>query len=254
MSPRDKGANRGMKYKLLLILIIGLSCEPPKKDLKKSTGKNDGLVKSYSKDGKLLSEINYKDGVRDGIGKSYYKNGNIQLYIPYVMGKRHGVVKRYYESGKIYKETEFSDDRETGTQKTYKENGKLRSEARLEDGEPCIGLKEYLLDGTVKKKYPTIVSKVVDKVRVSGEYFVYLSLSDGYGRVKFYRGELSKTGCLTNRLVPLPFNQKSKQGELKYTIPVGGFLMEEVNIVAEITTLAGNSYLMTKKLNVAIDN
>lgn len=243
-----------MKYKFLLILLIGLGCEAPKSDLKKTSGKKNGLVKSYSKDGKLLSEINYKDGVRDGIGKSYYKNGNIQFLIPYAMGKRQGVVKRYYESGKIYQETEFSDDRKTGIQKTYKENGKLRSEARLENGEPCTGLKEYLLDGTVKKKYPAIVSKVVDKVGISGEYYVYLSLSDGSGRVKFYRGELSKTGCLTNRLVPLPFNSKSKQGELKYTIPVGGFLMEEVNIVAEVSTLAGNSYLITKRLNVAIDN
>lgn len=243
-----------MRCKFLFLLFIVLACEAPRNDLKKSAGKKDGLVKVYSKDGKLVSEINYKDGVRDGTGKSYYKNGNIQLLIPYEMGKRHGIVKRFYESGEIYKETEFSNDHETGIQKTFKENGKLRSEARLEDGEPCAGLKEYLLDGTSKKGYPTIVSKVVDKVHISGEYYVFLSLSDGSGRVKFYKGVLSKSGCLTSWLVPLPFNKKSKQGELKYTVPVGGFLMEEVNVIAEVSTLAGNSYLITKKINVAIDN
>jgi len=243
-----------MKYIFLVLTIIIFSCESKTSDSTKTKGEKDGIVKSYSKDGTLLSEINYKNGVREGLGKSYYKNGNLQFLIPYSGGKRQGVVKKYYASGKIYQETEFVSDKKTGLQKTYEENGKLRSEAIFDDGEPCLGLKEYLLDGSQKKKYPTIVTKIEDKVKSSGEYKIYLSLDNGSEKVKFYRGELTKKGCLSNRLVPLPYNKKLKRSELRYTIPVGTFLMEEVNVVAEVTTLAGNSYLIRKVINVAIDN
>jgi len=243
-----------MKYIFLFLAIFIFACESKTSDSKKTNGNKDGVVKSYSKDGKLLSEINYKNGIREGIGKSFYKNGNLQFLIPYVGGKRHGIVERYYESGKIYQQTEFVDDKKTGLQKTFKENGKLRSEAIFEEGEPCLGLKEYLLNGSLKKEYPTIITKVEDNVKLSGEYKVYLSLSNRSGNVKFYRGELTKNGCLSNRLIPLPFNKKLKRGELKYTIPVGSFLMEEVNVIAEVTTLTGNSYLIRKVINVAIDN
>lgn len=243
-----------MRRFVLLAVVLVLGCESNKEHEDKKAKQSDGLVKSYSKDGKLTAEINYKNGKREGIGKSYYKNGNVQLEIPYKDGKREGVVKRFFENGKIFKETEFVMDAQSGIQKTYKENGEIKSETRYEAGEPCMGLKEYLLNGSLKKKYPTIVSKVVDRVKERGEYIIYLSLSDGSGRVKFYKGDLSKTGCLTNRLIPLPFNPRTKQGELKYTLPVGSFIMEEVNIVAEVTTLGGNSYLTQKKLNVATDN
>lgn len=242
-----------MRSITILVAILVISCNTPQNN-SSDKGQKDGLVKTYSKEGKLVSEINFKDGKRNGIGKSYYKNGNVQLEIPYKDGKREGVVRRFYENGKLYQETEFLQDQQSGWQITYKEDGKKKAEARYEAGEPCTGLKEYLLNGTLKKEYPSIVTRIVDRVRERGEYIVYLSLSNGSRKVKFYRGELSKNGCLTNLLIPLPFNSRTKQGELRYTLPVGSFIMEEVNIVAEATTLTGNSYLIQRKINIALDN
>ena len=51
------------------------------------------IIKSYYPNGKLMSEIPYKNGIIHGIRKFYYENDNIEFKIPYKNGIRHGTQK-----------------------------------------------------------------------------------------------------------------------------------------------------------------
>ncbi len=69
--------SRFFNFRLILIALtfIGMifigfttNAEPPK----------NGLYKTYYENGRLGSEINYKNGELEGVEKSYYINGNIK--------------------------------------------------------------------------------------------------------------------------------------------------------------------------------
>jgi MORN repeat variant len=252
---------------ILIILILAIGCETkPSKDSSASKGsdststkskkkkKENGLVKSFHSDGKLFSAINYKDGVKHGVSYAYYPNGQVNLELTYTNGKREGQSKRYYENGKLFQTSEYKNDLLHGWQKKYKEGGSIGSELRFEKDEPCLGLKEYLLDGGVKKNYPTIVITAVDQLATHGKYFLKIAMSDGTKKVKFYEGRLTAGGCLHEGLDFVLLNEKTGVGEISYTLPPGGFLMEELNFVAKVRTLQGNSFITQKAHHLAIEN
>ncbi|MBA4054130.1 MAG: hypothetical protein C0490_05410, partial [Marivirga sp.] len=72
--------------------------------------------------------------------------------------------------------------------------------------------------------------------------------------VKYYTGKLSPSGCLTDNLYYILQDQSTKTGELKYNLSPGRFVMEEVNVIAAVETLQGNTYVTQKVFNLAIDN
>ena len=225
-----------------------------KTEVKKENEKKNGLVKSYYSDGKIFSVINYKDGLKHGMSYSYFSNGNINLELPYVNGKREGQSKRHYENGKLYQTTEYKNNLIHGFQKKYRENGKPISESRYENDNPCLGLKEYLLNESLKKNYPQIVITPVDELVLKGKYTLLISMSDKSKKAKFYEGNLTKAGCFSDNLNHILLNEKTGVGAIVYTLPPGGFLMKELNIVALVKTTQGNIYLTQKKFNLSVDN
>lgn len=60
--------------------------------------------------------------------KEYYPNGRLETEIPYKDSKINGIEKRYYESGELQVETPWVDDKINGIVKTYYENGELKEE------------------------------------------------------------------------------------------------------------------------------
>ncbi len=235
-------------------LLLFSACETKKKDLKskKKADTTDGLKKYYTKEGKLKVELTILNGKRNGIAKNYYSNGKVSLEMNYKQGKRDGLSKRYYEDGTLYQETNYKDDLIDGERKKYKENGTLMSVARFEKDKPCLGLKEILLDGTLKDNFPKIIVTPIDRLKQEGVYQINLSLSESARSVKYYIGQLSPSGCLTNSLISIETN--NKVGTIKYTLRPGGFMMQELNFVAEIETRMGNTYLAQKKFFVSIEN
>jgi hypothetical protein len=240
----------------IVIFLFAISCETKKKEVKskKKADTTDGVKKYYNKEGKLKIELTILNGKRNGIAKTYYKNGKVSLAMNYKMGKRDGLSKRFYEDGTLYQETNYKDDKIHGERKKYKENGKLLSTAKYENDFPCTGLTEILLNGEVKDNFPKIVITPQDRLKQEGVYKISLSLSERARQVKYYMGNLSSSGCLTGKLIGIEMDKKSGFGVVQYNLPPGGFMMQELNFIAEIETVMGNTYIAQKNFFVSIEN
>ncbi|HTB32418.1 MAG TPA: hypothetical protein VK808_10355 [Bacteroidia bacterium] len=81
-----------------------------------------GVIREYSIDGKIKSEIPMKSGKENGTENRYYDSGKLHLETPYVNDKRNGTVKEYYENGKLKTETIYTNNK-AGETKNYDENG-----------------------------------------------------------------------------------------------------------------------------------
>lgn len=243
-------------YSIFLVLAIG--CAPDKQ--KEKGGKNevpaDGtkIVRSKYSNGVIKAEVPYLGGKKNGLSKSYDKNGNISLELPYVNDKREGQSKRYYEGGKqVYQTTEYKDDKMYGQQVKFRENGDRMSEARYENDFPCLDLIEYYKDNTQRKDFPKIVVTPIDQLESRGAYHLEISMSEKVRKVKYYLGKLSKSGCLSGDAYHILQDEIKRVGRLSYTLPPGGFIMDELNIIATVETVYGNTYITQRPYNLAIE-
>jgi hypothetical protein len=239
-----------------IFIFLVISCETKKNDTKsiKKSDTTDGVKKYYTKEGKLKTVLTILNGKRNGIAKTYYKNGKISLEMNYKMGRRDGMSKRYYENGTLYQETVYKDDKVDGVRKKYREDGKPMSIARYENDQPCSGLQEFLVNGNKKDNFPSIVITPEDRLKSEGIYIINLSLTDKSKRVKFYIGNLPASGCLSEKLIFVMTDKNTGKGKVPYSLPPGGFMMEELNFVAEVETVLGNTYITQKKFFVSIEN
>ncbi len=245
-----------MKHLLLVILLVLFyGCLPIQTEEKKGKAKieKDGVRKTHYPSGQLRSEIPIKDGKKNGLARDFYSDGKPHFEINYVNNRKHGITRMYYQNGKLYEETPYDNDRIHGIKKRYRQDGKLSAEAPYNFDEPCTGLKEYLVDGSPKKKYPTIVVTPVDNILRDDRYILRLSMSDKSKNVTFYTGSL-KGGCIDGSLEQVFETPKKGVSEISFYLPQGTYLMEEVNIVAKVKTPQGNYYVTQRKYNVAIEN
>lgn len=243
---------RSLLYIGIAGLLVVSSCDLIS-GKKKEKPPQDNVVRTYNKQKQLISEVPMKDKKRHGLAKTYFSNGKVSLELPYVEDKREGISRRYYETGLLFQETDYKNDQMHGTQKKYDASG-LISEARYEFGEPCIGLMEYT-KGVKRTDYPTLIIRTTDLIRENGTYSLELSVTEGAKRVIYYEGKLTATGCLgDNSLQRVPSGSKKNTGVLKIYLLPGQFLMKELNFIAAVTTMKGNTYLTQKKFNLAIDN
>ncbi len=231
--------------------------------LEKKEGKSEEAKKRDSvrvetakhSNGKIKAEIPYAGKKKHCLAKTFDKDGNIMLELPYVFGKREGQSKKYYEGGKqLYQTTEYKNDLLHGMQVKYRENGDVMSEARFENDFSCLGLKEFYTDKTLKKEYPRLIITPIDKIQSQGVYKLNVSMSERVRKVKYYTGKLSPSGCLHDDLFSILLDEQKKAGVLEYNIPPGAFLMEEVNIIAAVETVLGNTYVVQRTYNLAIEN
>jgi antitoxin component YwqK of YwqJK toxin-antitoxin module len=240
-----------------LILMTAFSCSIDTGKKKKKTRKEDQLVKdgisrAYYPDGKLRAEIPMKGGRRNGLAIEYYNDGKKHLEINYADGKHEGLTTRYWENGNLYEQTNYSKGEMHGIRKRYRKDGKLASESRFNSGAPCLGLQEFLQDGSAKKKYPTIVIEPVDMLLKEQRYALRLSMSDKSGNVTFYEGDLDG-GCI-GYLEEIPKTTKKGVSELSYYLPEGMFVMKTLNIIARVKTAQGNFFVTQRKYNLAIEH
>ncbi|MBX2954671.1 MAG: toxin-antitoxin system YwqK family antitoxin [Cyclobacteriaceae bacterium] len=249
-----------MKKSLLMLIPLVVSCEfigankQATNQPESTGGKTNGVVKANYPDGSLRAEIIYKDGIKHGQAKEYYKTGKLFQAIDYVNGVKHGWAKRYWENGQLYQETPYDSGKINGEQKKYREDGKLSTVAPYYMDNPCTGLKEYLLDGKLKTDYPKIVITPIDNLWKENQYTLRLTMSDKSKGVEYFTGKLTDGKYIGDQASKIWNTDRNGVGELTINLPPGGFMMEELNIIAKVKTIQGNYYVTQRKHNLAIQN
>jgi MORN repeat variant len=239
-----------MKARLsIAALFIAFACVSTEKETQ--SGIKNGIIKVYRADKQRLhKELSYKNDKLDGLSKIYHPNGNVYLETAYANDKRHGLTKQYFQSGILYSETQYDSGKITGILKKYHKDGKLKAEVPYNKGMECAGLKEYILNGEPRPHYPAIVITPENKILSEGYYYLHLSVSERVHKVTFYKGYL-KDNCLHSDLEKVSPGAKNK-AKLSYALSQGEFVMETVNFIAKIETIAGNTLVVQKSFNVAV--
>lgn len=113
-----------MKYKFIAVIFFFSSF----------ISAQNGIIKTYTIDRKLESEISYINDLYDGTSYWYYPNGNIQKEINYSEGKVNGWVREYYESGLLKEEYFVNNGVKDGNVKLFYENGGLKEVITYDKG------------------------------------------------------------------------------------------------------------------------
>lgn len=237
-------------YRLTFVALFFVGCTVSREKEPESTIKN-GVITVYRDDGRLHKELAYKNDKLHGLSKIYHPDGKLYLETEWANDKRHGLTKQYYQNGILYSETYYDSGKITGILKRYHKDGKLKSEAHYNKGMECAGLKEYILNGDPRPHYPAIVVIPENKILSEGYYYLHLSLTERVKKVTYYKGNL-KANCLHSDLERIYADGKDK-AMFVYTLGYGQFVMENVNFIAKIETIAGNVLVVQKTVNVAIE-
>ena len=120
----------------------------------KETGLLEGHCVSYTEDGRLFMEEDYKDGLRDGLVKYYDAFGNIESIVSYSKGKKQGKLIKYQKMNRPSANPylEYIENYENGLLQgmtyVYDDTGqKIIEHARYDDG-LCIEDTVYLPKST----------------------------------------------------------------------------------------------------------
>lgn len=234
-------------YSLLFLLTVASCSSPSRKEEQGPV--TDGLVKSYRGDGKTLyQEQTLSGGKLNGVSKTYFPNGKLYLEEWYANDQKHGKVMQYYESGILYSETNYDSGKIHGVVKRYHKDGKLKAESRFSHDCPCLGLKEYILNGDPRPRYPEIVITMDDQLLTRASYFVNLTVSERVKSLEFFKGSL-EDGCLHKGLVEIPLKGEER-AQLDLSVGSDGLIKERFNVVAKIETIAGNILVAQKSVAV----
>ena len=89
---RNNNCNMNKILLFVLIFVVCISC---------SNNSDKDVVRSYWDNGKLKSELRYKDGMLNGDCFWYFSNGKPDMKAHYNMNVMEGEVLRWYENGNL---------------------------------------------------------------------------------------------------------------------------------------------------------
>lgn len=205
-----------------------------------------GITKYWSKD-LLIKEVTFKNGIREGLMKSYYAGGQVYQTFWYENGLKEDSARWYYLEGQLFRTTPYKHDTVDGIQKQYYRNGRVKAKIGYSKGMRTNFFQEFTPDGKVVGPYPEITVSIGDSYKKDGSYIVNLGLSDKKTAVKFFRGSFVNDRFDTTMCkVIAPVNNKYIIS-LKKTGKPGP---DHIDIIASISTLFGNKYLVYKKLDL----
>ena len=98
---------------------------------------NKGTINLYI-DKKLFATVKVKDSLQDGEMKMFYPNGKVMGTSIFKNGKLNGISKMFYENGKIMMKMNFKDDELEGEAIIYDEDGKIITKQFYKNGEEVI--------------------------------------------------------------------------------------------------------------------
>jgi hypothetical protein len=209
------------------------------------------VVTIHRIDGTVYSEVSYKGEKPHGPSKLYHPNGKLYLDIMYQDGVKHGPSKQYYSSGMLYLEAVYVNGVMEGVAKKYHKDGKLKAEMLFRDDFPCVGLKEYILDGDPRPHYPEIIITPENRLLTNNEYLLHVSLSERVQAATFFIGVLDGD-CLHDALQDVSPDGNEK-GTIAINVVPGESVKGVINVIARIETIAGNILVTQQTHRLEID-
>jgi hypothetical protein len=236
-------------WSLISLLVFTSSCQQIESFFKKEEV-DPNLARTYHDNGRIMSEMRLDEQRnRHGLAKQFFETGKLKSEIHYKHGDKERAVQ-YYENGNVQMEFLYKDGLKHGKRTRYWENGKIQSILEYDKDRPKKGLIEYNKKGQKIGKYPELIVKHLDRLDSHGEYRVDIYFSSNPGRGTFYLGKL-KNGVLPLGLTKLP--RRNYKGQIIYNPYPGTFIMEKLSVIGRYKTAYGNTYLVEKELNIAID-
>jgi antitoxin component YwqK of YwqJK toxin-antitoxin module len=108
-------------------------------------GLKEGKEQQWGIDGTLILERFYTKGKKTGIHKSWWDNGNLKFEYHFNdKGEFHGAVKEWYADGLLLMDFNYINGKETGSQRLWKPDGSIKANYEVVNGERfgLIGLKK----------------------------------------------------------------------------------------------------------------
>lgn len=167
-------------------------------------GLKQGVWRTYYSNGKIKSEINYKDNVLDGSFKEYDENGNVNLILHYTKGNiveekdtsaLDIVISNQYDSlGRLIFSGSYRNNIPVGIHRIYDGTGKVINGYIYSN----YGLKlgEGIIDNEGKKEGAWTYFGEDGNVRSNGTYVN--NLEQGIWKFFFVNGKTEQTGVYKN--------------------------------------------------------
>ena len=185
---------------LLLIVISCHSCNMGGGRENASLNQGDTLapevrrkftgVKPNYVNGRLESEVSYRNGIRNGLTKTYYPSGVIKQIIPYCDGIKCDTARWFYEDGKLFRNTPYVRDTIHGTQVHFYRSGQVKATLSYEMGVRRNDLLEYYESGRPVSKNREIRINTRVEYQERGIFKIFAELDNKSSKVVFYRGDL----------------------------------------------------------------
>jgi antitoxin component YwqK of YwqJK toxin-antitoxin module len=205
-----------------------------------------GIKQYYSKN-LLSAEATYKNGVRQGLMKTYTQDGKLNQTFWYENNLREDTAVWYYENGRPFRKTPFKNDTMNGTQIQYYRNGMVRARLKFEKGLRIPYLEEFSSDGKKITAYPELVVRTRDDYQKNGTYTIYLGLNQSGVKANYYRGDYINGLFNPKKLTRINSSETTGVITLNRTGQKGtGY----VHVIAEISTRLGNRYLVDKRIDL----
>ncbi len=239
-------------------------------------GKADGLYQAYYPSGKLHSETYYKQGQRHGKATFYYENGKVKsedfykedvhdstskVYDPdgklkvecaYLEGRYHNRYAAYYPNGRLRQELHYKNGMYHGEQKHFYPTGQLKTIVYFREGFPGTGTKQYSESGKLLDPGVSISVEEINQLAMKSEYTYRVRLSSPRPDDKVFLGTLLEGKYMHPSMFPL--RKVNGYFEHVYKVPRYASYTEAANIIVRTKTASGEDLVLTRKLNVSLNN
>ena len=178
---------------------------------------DDGVQRAYWENGKLKSELRYKNGKLNGECVWYYQNGNKLSQGFYVNDTLEGCFTRWHPNGKIAEEGWYKLGLRDSIGHTYSEKGLLASEEHYRNGELNGEIKKWFDNGQLFQE-----GQYVDGM-MDGAWYIYYPEGQLAAKATYVMGTGKQT-CYAEsgyKCLEVPFVNNMKHGKALYYNPDG---------------------------------
>ena len=123
-----------------------------KSEITYRNGEQEGLGRSWYKNGQLEWEGNYHQGKREGVWRSWYQNGQLELEENYHQGEPEGVWRKWYENGQLVWEGNYHQGEREGVWHEWYRNGQLESDRNFHQGQPEGPMRSWYQNGQLQSE------------------------------------------------------------------------------------------------------